>query len=62
VLIILNELSMFKETGSHDADKLKSLITDPTLSIRTKFLNTHTSRNLLNFILVSNHLDPIHLE
>jgi hypothetical protein len=53
---------MFKESGSHDADKLKSLITDPTLSIRTKFLNTHTSRNLLNFILVSNHLDPIHLE
>jgi hypothetical protein len=53
---------MFKEAGSHDADKLKSLITDKTIEIRTKFMNTHSARNILNFILVSNHLDPIHLE
>ncbi|KAA6371295.1 MAG: hypothetical protein EZS28_033179 [Streblomastix strix] len=62
VFLVLNELKTFSNAVDHEVDKLKSLITDPTLEIRTKFLNSHIAKNLLNFVLVSNHLDPVHLD
>ncbi|KAA6393503.1 MAG: hypothetical protein EZS28_010967 [Streblomastix strix] len=60
--IVLNELTTFSSSIGHEVDKLKSLITDPTLEIRTKFSSSRVEQNLLNFILVSNHLDPVHLD
>ncbi|KAA6402154.1 MAG: hypothetical protein EZS28_002316 [Streblomastix strix] len=62
VFIVLNELTTFNSSIGHEVDKLKSLITDPTLEIRTKFYSSRVEKNLLNFILVSNHLDPVHLD
>ncbi|KAA6384453.1 MAG: hypothetical protein EZS28_020018 [Streblomastix strix] len=62
VFIVLNELTTFSSSIGHEVDKLKSLITDPTLEIRTKFSSSRVEKNLLNFILVSNHLDPVHLD
>lgn len=59
---MLNELTTFSSSIGHEVDKLKSLITDPTLEIRTKFSSSRVEKNLLNFILVSNHLDPVHLD
>ncbi|KAA6402347.1 MAG: hypothetical protein EZS28_002128 [Streblomastix strix] len=46
----------------HEIDKLKPLITDTTLEIHTKFSSSRVGKNLLNFILVFNHLDPTHLD
>ncbi|KAA6380598.1 MAG: hypothetical protein EZS28_023875 [Streblomastix strix] len=62
VFIVLNELTTFSSSIGHEVDKLKSLITDPTLEIRIKFFSSRVEKNLLNFILVSNHLDPVHLD
>ncbi|KAA6384943.1 MAG: hypothetical protein EZS28_019531 [Streblomastix strix] len=62
VFIMLNELTTFSSSIGHEVDKLKQLITDPTLEIRTKFSSSRVEKNLLNFILVSNHLDPVHLD
>ncbi|KAA6399533.1 MAG: hypothetical protein EZS28_004935 [Streblomastix strix] len=62
VFIVLNELTTFSSSIGHEIDKLKSLITDPTLEIRTKFSSSRVEKNLLNFISVSNHLDPVHLD
>ncbi|KAA6388956.1 MAG: hypothetical protein EZS28_015519 [Streblomastix strix] len=61
VFIVLNEFTTFSSSIGHVVDKLKSLITDPTLEIRTKFSGSRVEKNLLNFILISNHLDPVHL-
>ncbi|KAA6376471.1 MAG: hypothetical protein EZS28_028001 [Streblomastix strix] len=62
VFIVLNEHATFSSSIGHEVDKLKSLITDPTLEIRTKFSSSRVEKNLLNFILISNHLDPVHLD
>ncbi|KAA6361408.1 MAG: hypothetical protein EZS28_043065 [Streblomastix strix] len=62
VFIVQNELTTFSSSIGHEVDKLKSLITDPILEIRTKFSSSRVEKNLLNFILVSNHLDPVHLD
>ncbi|KAA6388598.1 MAG: hypothetical protein EZS28_015874 [Streblomastix strix] len=62
VFIVLNELTTFSSSIDHEVDKLKSLITDPILEIRTKFSSSRVEKNVLNFILVSNHLDPVHLD
>ncbi|KAA6392239.1 MAG: hypothetical protein EZS28_012231 [Streblomastix strix] len=47
VFVVLNELITFSSSIGHEVDKLKSLITDPTLEIRTKF---SSSRILFNQI------------
>ena len=51
LLVNVNEVYMTK----HDANELKSMITDPKMSIEAKFLNRYTLPNRTNYILTSNN-------
>ena len=51
LLVNVNEVYMTK----HDANELKSMITDPKMSIEAKFLNRYTLLNRTNYILTSNN-------
>lgn len=61
-LIVINEMSSTKDEWRSNFDKLKALITDPTVSIEPKGINPYTVDNISNFILMSNHRDSVIVE
>ncbi len=62
VLAVVNEASSAKDSFRADFNKMKTLITDSTLTIEQKGRETYDVDNLLNFMILSNHADSIHLE
>jgi len=60
LLIVMNEMNI-KQTGKH-ADKLKSLITDPTFNINPKNIRPLTIRNLAFIVVLSNQENPIYID
>ena len=59
-------LAVISETMVGDrrevGNRMKSLITEPTLRVDEKFIAVFTMENKTNFIFFSNHDDPMHLE
>jgi hypothetical protein len=63
VLINIDEISSLAGNNYHAVfDKMKKLITDPTMRIEEKFCNSLTVPNLMNFILTTNHLHTVKIE
>jgi phage/plasmid-associated DNA primase len=62
VLCILSELNVLKDEFHHIFDTLKTLITDPVMSVEPKFCGKFNTDNVLNFIMFSNHTMSIKIE
>jgi hypothetical protein len=60
ILIVLSEVSKSDTSGSMDA--FKALITDESLSITGKNVDTVESENYLNFIICTNHFNPVSID
>jgi hypothetical protein len=61
-LIVMNEAASTREEFRSNFDKLKSIITDPTIEIEPKGLASYEAKNLGNYIIVSNHEDSVVIE
>jgi len=61
-LVVVNEMSSTKDEFKANFDKIKSLITDPRISIEPKGVDSYQIDNISNFILFSNHRDAIIVE
>lgn len=61
-LIIVNEASATKETFMSSFNKMKSLITEPTILIEPKGIDAYKIENLSNFFILSNHKNSLLLE
>ena len=61
-LVVINEMSSTKDEFKSNFDKIKSLITDPRISIEPKCVDGYQIDNISNFLLFSNHRDSIILE
>ncbi len=63
LLAVVHEMhtDSFKDQRERQ-DYLKSLITEPTLTIERKGANQYTARNCMNFLFCSNHRDAVRLE
>jgi hypothetical protein len=62
ISVICNELQSLDNAKYFNNDCLKSLITDNTCTIESKFVNSRTIDNVANFIFVSNNYLPIKIE
>lgn len=61
-LVNINEMSATKEEFKSNFDKIKSYITDPTMKIEPKGVDSYTINNISNYILFTNHRDAIIVE
>lgn len=61
-LIIVNEAASTKEEFRNNFEKLKTIITDPTVDIEPKNLRHTRVNNIGNYIIVSNHADSMVVE
>jgi hypothetical protein len=61
-MVNINEMSSTKDEFRSNFDKIKSYITDPTIMIEPKGVNSYTISNISNFILFTNHRDAIVVE
>lgn len=61
-LLVMNEAASTKEEFRSNFDKLKSIITDPTIEIEPKGLASYEATNIGNYIIVSNHRDSVVIE
>jgi len=61
-LVVVNEMSSTKEEFKSNFDKIKSYISDPTISIEPKGLSPYSIDNIGNYILCTNHRDSIIVE
>lgn len=61
-LVIMNEAASTREEFRSNFDKLKSIITDPTIEIEPKGLPSYEAKNIGNYIIVSNHKDSVVIE
>lgn len=62
ILVVVNELSSIKDECKVNADRLKSLISDTTISINTKCLPQYTIKNNASYIGFTNHKNSVPLE
>jgi hypothetical protein len=62
ILVICNELQSIDNAMHLNTDCLKSLITDNTCTIESKFVNSRTIDNISIFIFGSNNYLPIKIE
>ena len=62
MLIVLNEMRNYGESKVANFDTLKSRITDKTVRITQTGCPAHDIENSANYIFVSNHPHPIHIE
>ena len=60
-LIVCNELSSADTNKYLNSDALKSVITDKTVNIETKGIDSRLRENVVNLILVSNHFGPVRI-
>ena len=61
-LIICNELQSVENNRFYNSDKLKSVITDRTISINQKGEPIREADNVANFIFLSNNHNPLKIE
>jgi hypothetical protein len=61
-LMLINELGSTKEEFRSNFDRIKHYITDSTLLIEPKGINTYLIENISNWIFISNHKDAMHIE
>ena len=61
-LVNINEISSAKEEFKSNFEIMKSMITDPTITIEPKGVDAYSIRNTANFILFTNHDDAIIVE
>jgi hypothetical protein len=61
-LVNINEMSSTKDEFKSNFDKLKTLITDPKITIEPKGVNPYKIKNISNYILFTNHRDAIIVE
>ena len=62
IFIGINEIPTAEKQFYKAFDTLKSMITDPTMDIEPKGIDSYTLDSYLNFIGCTNHQKPIHLE
>ena len=61
-LIVINEMSSTKDEFKSNFDKIKSYITDESISIEPKGIDPYEIDNISNFIMFTNHRDSIIVE
>ncbi len=61
-LVVINEMSSTKEEFKSNFDKIKSYITDSTISIEPKGVNAYEIDNISNYMLFTNHRDAVIVE
>ena len=61
-LVNINEMSSTKDEFRSNFDKIKSYISDPTITIEPKGVNPYKVKNISNFVLFTNHRDAIVVE
>ena len=61
-LIILNELGQTEDEAQKNWDIMKALVTQKAIGINEKNVAYRTVQNVVNFIIVSNHFNPVRLE
>ncbi len=61
-LVVLNEFKSIDVNKYFDSECLKSLISDPTMTINEKFEHKRKSSNVLNFMMCSNNRIPVNIE
>lgn len=61
-LVVINEMSSTKDEFKSNFDKIKTYITDPSISIEPKGVNAYQIDNISNFLLFTNHRDAIIVE
>lgn len=63
-MLILNEINTVNDVSSrkHMKNKLKSLITDPTVMINTKNLPAFSVKNVFNILMTTNESHPLDVE
>ncbi len=61
-LIIVNEMSGTRDNFLSGFDKMKALITDQIVEIEPKGVNIFPIKNILNFVLMTNHKNAIVME
>ena len=61
-LININEMSSTKDEFKSNFDKIKGFITDTTIQITPKGIDSYTMSNIGNYILFTNHADSIIVE
>jgi len=61
-LIVCNELQSVEANKYLNSDKLKSVLTDSTISINQKCEPLRQTDNVANFIFVSNNMNPLKIE
>lgn len=61
-LLVMNEAASTREEFRSNFDKLKAIITDPTIEIEPKGLSSYEAKNIGNYIIVSNHRDSVVIE
>ena len=61
-LVVCNELQSADTSKNLNSDKLKTIITDSTISINQKCEPLRQTENVANFIFISNNLNPVKIE
>jgi hypothetical protein len=58
-LVLINEMCSTRDTFHSSFDKIKANITDPTLQIKRRYVDSYSIENIGNYILCSNHRDSV---
>ena len=58
-LIVCNEMSSTEMNSINIFDRLKAMITEPTIDIEVKGIDVRTVQNVSNYIFLSNNFNPI---
>lgn len=61
-LIVVNEMSSTRDEFKSNFDKIKSYITDHSISIEPKGVNPYSIDNIGNYLLFTNHVDSVYIE
>ncbi len=61
-LVNINEMSSTKDEFKANFDTMKSYITEPTVKIEPKGVDSYTIKNISNFVLFTNHRGAIIVE
>ena len=61
-LVNINEMSSTKEEFKRNFDTIKTYITDPTIEIEPKGVDSYKVNNISNFVMFSQHRDSIIVE
>ena len=62
MLIIINEVGAFTELTNDHNNKIKTEITERDVYVNPKHQNSFSSKNITNFIFVSNESEPLKIE